>query len=60
MKTFYRAVNRIAGALRLRGLESWSYLKWLRWWMQKDPVMGYWRFSAEYLGTGETRPRPRA
>ena len=53
MKTFYKTVNRIARALRLRRLELWSYLKWFGWWMRKDPVMGYWRFFAEYLGTGE-------
>jgi len=53
VKTLYKAANRIACALRLRRLESWSYMKWFRWWMRKDPAMGYWRFSAEYLGTGE-------
>lgn len=53
MKTFYKIVNKIARTLRLHKLESWSYLRWFRWWMRKDLVMGYWRFVAEYLSEGE-------
>lgn len=53
MKTLYKAANRIAGALGMRRLESWSYMRWLRWWMRRDPVMGYWRFASEYLGKGD-------
>ena len=53
MKTLFKAVNRAARLLRMRRLEAWSYMRWLRWWMREDSVMGYWKFAAEYLGTGE-------
>ena len=53
MRTLYKAVNRAARLLRMRRLETWSYARWLRRWMREDPVMGYWKFAAEYLGTGE-------
>lgn len=53
MKILYKIVNRTAHAFGMRRLEQWSYLGWFRWWMREDPVMGYWRFAAEYLGEGE-------
>ena len=53
MKTLYRVVNKAARLPRTRRLETWSYARWLRRWMREDPVMGYWKFAAEYLGTGE-------
>ena len=53
MKILYKVVNKAARLLRMRRLETWSYMRWLRWWMHEDPVMGYWKFAAEYLGTGE-------
>ena len=53
MKTLYRVVNKAARLLRTRRLETWSYARWLRRWMREDPVMGYWKFADEYLGTGE-------
>lgn len=53
MKTLYKAVNKAARLLRMRRLEAWSYARWLRWWMREDPIMGYWKFATEYLGTGE-------
>ena len=53
MKTLYEVVNKAARLLRARRLEAWSYARWLRRWMREDPVMGYWKFAAEYLGTGE-------
>ena len=53
MKMLYKVVIKAARLLRMRRLETWSYMRWLRWWMHEDPVMGYWKFAAEYLGTGE-------
>lgn len=53
MKTLYRVVNKAARLLRTRRLETWPYARWLRRRMREDPVMGYWKFAAEYLGTGE-------
>ena len=53
MKMLYKVVNKAARLLRMRRLETWSYMRWLCWWMREDPVMGYWKFAAEYLGTGE-------
>lgn len=52
-KILYRTANTVARRAGWKTLEQWSYLGWLRWWMRKDPIMGYWKFSAEYLGTGE-------
>jgi len=46
----YRLLNRFARSWRIGRLERWTYLKWFSWWMKKDPALGYWRFSAEYLG----------
>ena len=57
MKTLYKIAYYAALRAGAKRLEAWAYMRWLRWWMRKDPVMGYWRFSAEYLGTGESRPR---
>lgn len=53
MKTLYKAVNRAAHLLGAGRLAAWSYARWLRWWMKKDPELGYWRFAEEYLGAGE-------
>ena len=53
MKTLYRVVNKAARPLRTRRLEAWPYERWLRRRMREDPAMGYWKFAAEYLGTGE-------
>lgn len=53
MKILYRTANTVARRVGWKTLEKWSYLRWFRWWMRKDPVMGYWRFSTEYLGIGE-------
>ena len=53
MKTLYRVVNKAARPLRTRRLETRPYERWLRRRMREDPVMGYWKFAAEYLGTGE-------
>ena len=53
VKTLYKVVNNAARLLGTRRLEAWSYAGWLRRWMREDPVMGYWKFAAEYLGTGE-------
>lgn len=49
-RIFYKAINRIANALGIRRLASWAYCGWFRSWMEKDPVMGYWKFADDYIG----------
>ena len=49
-RIFYKAVTKAAGAFGLRRLEAWSYVKWLRLWMNENPETGYWRFVEDYLG----------
>lgn len=50
MKTLYKIAHRVSRAAGWKRLEAWSYLKWFRWWIDRDPALGYWKFADEFLG----------
>lgn len=49
-RIFYKAVTKSAERLGFSRLASWAYAKWMRWWMDMDPDMGYYLFAEDYLG----------
>lgn len=53
MNVLYKTVHRFARMFGMRRLEQWTYTRWMRWWLDRDPILGYWRFAAEYLGKDE-------
>ena len=49
-RIFYKIITKSAKKLGFSRLESWAYTKWMKWWMDFDPDMGYYLFAEDYLG----------
>ena len=48
-RIFYKAVYKVANRW-FPNVAQWAYMRWLGWYLKRDTVLGYWRFSEDFMG----------